>query len=106
MMVIILMVKEKEMENIFMKMVIIIQGNLKMVYFMEKEFIIIQMEIFYMMVIILMVKQKEMENIYENGNIYIGQFKNDLPNGKGTYYYFNGKIKYNGDQINGEFVGN
>ena len=64
---------------------------------MEKEFIIIQMEIFYMMVIILMVKQKEMENIYENGNIYIGQFKNDLPNGKGTYYYFNGKIKYNGD---------
>ena len=68
-----------------------------MVYFMEKEFIIIQMEIFYMMVIILMVKQKEMENIYENGNIYIGQFKNDLPNGKGTYYYFNGKIKYNGD---------
>ena len=45
MMVILLMVKKKEMENIFGKMVIIIQVNLKMVYFMEKEKNIIKMEI-------------------------------------------------------------
>ena len=62
--VIILMVNLKEMENIFIKMVYIIQDNGKMVYIMEKELNIIQMEIFYMKVIILMIKQKEMENIF------------------------------------------
>jgi len=35
-----------------------------MVYFMEKEYYIIQMEILNMKVIILMVKEKEMENIF------------------------------------------
>ena len=37
MMVILLMAKLKEMENILMKMVNIIWANSKMVYFMEKE---------------------------------------------------------------------
>ena len=31
---------------------------------------------------------------------YIGQFKNGLKHGKGTYYYSNGKIMYEGDWIN------
>ena len=44
--------------------------------------------------------------IWENGNYYIGQWKNSLRNGKGTMYYSNGKIKHEGDWINGEFVDN
>ena len=44
--------------------------------------------------------------IWENGEYYIGQFKNDLRNEKGTYYYSNGKIKYEGDWINDKFIGN
>ena len=63
MMVIILMIKKKEMENIYLKMVRIIQVNLKIIYQMEKEFNMIKMEISDMMEIILMVKEKEMENI-------------------------------------------
>ena len=39
-----LTIKEKEMENIFGKMENILQENGKMVYEMEKEFFIIQME--------------------------------------------------------------
>ena len=39
------MVNLKEMENITMKMVVIIQVNLKMVYLMEKGHIMIKMEI-------------------------------------------------------------
>ena len=62
--VIILMIKDKEMENIFLKMVNIIQDNGKKVYFMEKEQNIIQMETSDMMVIILMIKEKEMENLF------------------------------------------
>ena len=42
--VIILMMKEKEIENIFGKMVLILLDNRKMVYFMVKEQCIIQME--------------------------------------------------------------
>ena len=53
--VIILMVKEKVKENLLMKMVNIIQGNLKMIYQMEKELYMIKMEILYMKVILLMV---------------------------------------------------
>ena len=41
--------------------------------------------------------------IWEDGNYYIGQFKNGLRNGKGTEYYSNGNIKYEGDWINGKF---
>ena len=39
-----LMIKEKEKEIIFMKMEHFIKENLKMVYVMEKEYYIIQME--------------------------------------------------------------
>ena len=63
-MVILLMVNLKEMENIFMKMVIIIQDNGKMEQQMEKEQNIIKMEILFMKVIGLMIKRKEMENIF------------------------------------------
>ena len=42
----------------------------------------------------------------ENGEYYIGQFKNNLRNGKGTEYYSNGKIKYEGDFVNDEYEGN
>ena len=38
--------------------------------------------------------------IFENGEYYIGQYKNGLRNGKGTMYYSNGNIKYEGDWIN------
>ena len=44
--------------------------------------------------------------IWENGEYYIGQFKNGLSHGKGTMYYSNGKIKYEGDWINNKFVDN
>ena len=71
--VILLMVNLKEMENIFMKMVIIIQDNGKMVYFMEKELNIIQMEIYYMKVILLMIKEKGMENLLMRKANIIGQ---------------------------------
>ena len=59
-----LMIKKRVMENIFMKMVIIIQANLKMIYQMEKEHYIIKTEILYTKVIGLMLIQKVMENIF------------------------------------------
>ena len=44
---------------------------------------------------------KEMVNIfkyfYEDGEYYVGQFFNGLKHGKGTIYYKDGKIKYEGD---------
>ena len=55
--VIILMAKEKEMKNVFGEMVIILQDNGKIFYFMEKKFFIIQMEKLYMKVIGLMMNQ-------------------------------------------------
>ena len=60
----ILMIREKDMENIMMKMGHIIQGNLEMVYSMEKELNIIQMEKLSMKGILLMIKKKGMENIF------------------------------------------
>ena len=42
----------------------------------------------------------------DNGSYYIGQFKNDLKNGKGVEYYKNGNIKYEGEFIDGKFDGN
>ena len=36
----------------------------------------------------------------------MAKFKDDLPNGKGTEYYKNGNIKYEGDYINGKREGN
>jgi hypothetical protein len=57
--VILLMIKEKEMENIFGKMVVIILENFWMVYFMVKERNIIRMVLLDMKVILLMIKEKE-----------------------------------------------
>ena len=44
--------------------------------------------------------------IYEDGKYYIGQLKNNIPNGKGIKYYSNGNIMYDGDFVNGKFEGN
>ena len=54
------------MDNIYKMMVNIILENLKIIFQMEKELNIIQMEIYYMMVILKMVNLKEMENIFGN----------------------------------------
>ena len=37
---------------------------------------------------------------YENGEYYIGEFKNGLRNCKGKEYYKNGNIKYDGEFVN------
>ena len=44
--------------------------------------------------------------IYEDGDYFIGQFKNGLIHGKGTMYDSNGNIKYEGNWINGKPEGN
>ena len=61
---ILLMLKEKEMVNIYMKMVDIIQVNLKMTYPMKKEFNIIKMELLIMKVIGLIGNMQEMVKIF------------------------------------------
>ena len=38
--------------------------------------------------------------IYEDGDYYIGEWKNDLKHGKGKYYYKNGNIKFESYFIN------
>ena len=43
--------------------------------------------------------------IWDDGKYYKGEFKNDIPNGKGIKYYSNGNILYEGDFINGKFEG-
>ena len=48
----------------------------------------------------------KMEFIYGDGKYYLGEYKNDIPNGKGIKYYKNGNILYEGDFINGKFEGN
>ena len=57
-----LMINLKEMENIFTKMVKVIQGNLKMIKKMVEVNIIIKMAIYAMMETLLMIALKEMEN--------------------------------------------
>ena len=42
----------------------------------------------------------------EEGEYYIGQFKNGLRNGKGTDYYQNGDILYDGDFVDDKREGN
>ena len=44
--------------------------------------------------------------IYGDEKYYIGEFKNNLPNGKGIKYYKNGNILYDGNFINGKPEGN
>ena len=63
--VIMLMTKEKEMENLLMKMVIIILDNLKIINQMEKELYMIKMEGLYMKEKLLMTKEKEKENLFQ-----------------------------------------
>ena len=41
----------------------------------------------------------------QNGEYYIGQWKNGLSQGKGTLYYPNGKIRYEGEWANNKFEG-
>lgn len=43
---------------------------------------------------------------YNNGDYYIGPFKNGLRNGKGTIYYENGTVHYEGDFSNDQPQGN
>jgi hypothetical protein len=43
--------------------------------------------------------------IYEDGKYYLGEFKNNLPNGKGVKYYSNGNIQYEGHFRNGKYEG-
>ena len=59
-----------------------------------------------MRVILLKVNLMEMENIYDNGDYFIGEYKNSLRNGKGILYYKNGNIQYEGDYVNGKSEGN
>ena len=44
--------------------------------------------------------------IWDDDKYYIGEFKNNLPNGKGIKYYSNGNILFEGNFINGKFDGN
>ena len=39
--------------------------------------------------------------LYQTNEKYVGGFKNDQYEGKGTYYYANGNIKYDGEFVNG-----
>ena len=39
--------------------------------------------------------------IWEDGEYYIGEWKDALKHGKGIIYYSNGNIKYDGNFING-----
>ena len=61
MMVNLFIINMKEQENIFPKLVYIIQDNLKMVLEMEKEYYTIQMGILNMMENLLIINMKEKE---------------------------------------------
>ena len=63
------MMKLKGLENIFMKMAIIISDNGKLEIDMEKEYIIIKMALFIMMVNMLMINKKGKENAIMMGII-------------------------------------
>ena len=43
---------------------------------------------------------------YENGDYYIGEFKNGEMNGKGKLYFKNGNIKFEGNFLNNKYEGN
>ena len=42
---------------------------------------------------------------YKNGEYFLGQFKNNKRNGKGTLYYSNHEIKYEGNFVDDKFEG-
>ena len=44
--------------------------------------------------------------IWEDGKYYLGEIKDNIPNGKGIKYYSNGNIQYEGDFKDGKFEGN
>ena len=69
--VFLLVMNLKDMENIFGKITIIIQGNGKTEIEMEKENYIIKMEILNMKAILLVMNLKDMENIFGNSVIII-----------------------------------
>ena len=48
---------------------------------------------------------KTIKKEYDNGDYYIGDLKDDIPNGKGILYYKGGKIKYEGEFIDGDYNG-
>ena len=50
-------------------------------------------------------RYEDVKYIWVDKKYYIGQFKNNLPNGKGIKYYSNGNILYEGTFINGKFEG-
>ena len=65
---------------------------------MEKEHIIIQMEILNLKVIGFKAEGNG-KYIWKDGEYYIGQFKNGLSHGKGTKYISNRNIKYESGYI-------
>ena len=50
-------------------------------------------------------KNENKEIIENNGDYYIGQFRNEAKNGKGKEYYKNGQYKYIGNFLNGKYEG-
>ena len=50
-------------------------------------------------------KRNNGKYIYEDGEYYIGEFKNCLFHGKGIFYYSNGNILYDGEFVKNEFEG-
>ena len=73
---------------------------------MVKVIFFTMMEIKCMKVILLMIKREvNGTRYYENGDYYIGEFKNDHRNGKGVEYYKNGNKKYEGDFFNSKYEG-
>ena len=46
-----------------------------------------------------------MQAMYPNGDIYVGQQKNGIKKGRGSYHYIQDRIKYTGDWVDNKKVG-
>jgi len=71
--------------------------------------IIIALIIYYFFYKKKFISENEEENekyFFQNGEYYIGQLKNKLPNGKGKQYDSKGTLRYYGDWVNGKYEGN